>query len=74
MKLGQSVCLDEILEILDEFENGLHWVKTRSLGHILEKPSVPSRGHIFNVILMEFRQNVCLDEISNKFENGSCVV
>ena len=45
--------------------------KTRSLGQILEKPSVPSKGHIFNLILMKFGQNVCLDEISDEFANGS---
>ena len=46
-------------------------LKTRSLGQILEKPSVPSRGNIFNLILMKLGQNVCLDEIWDKFENGS---
>ena len=35
--------------------------KTRSLGQILEKPSVPSRGHIFSLILMKLGQNVCLN-------------
>ena len=54
MKLGQNVCLDEILKI--------NYVgsKTRSLCQILEKPSVPSRSHIFNLILMKLCQNVCL--------------
>ena len=48
--------------------------KTRSLGQILEKPCVHSRGHIFSLILMNLGQNVCLDEISDKFEIGSCGV
>ena len=46
----------------------------RSLGQILEKPCVRSRGHIFSPIIMKFSQNVCLDEIPRQFENGSCQV
>ena len=45
--------------------------KTRSLGQILEKCSVRSRGPIFSTI-MKPSQNVCLDEISGEFETGSC--
>ena len=45
--------------------------KTRSLGQILEKPCVRSRGHILSWILMEVGQDVCLDDISDEFENGS---
>ena len=45
--------------------------KTRSLGQILEKPCVRSRGHIFSRILMKVGQDVCLDDISDKFKNGS---
>ena len=48
--------------------------KTRSLGQILEKPCLPSRGHIFSPLIMKLGQNVCLDGISNDFENGSCWV
>ena len=48
--------------------------KTRSLGQILEKPCVRSRGHIFSLIVMKLDQNVYLDEISDEFENGSCGV
>ena len=48
--------------------------KTRSLGQILEKPCVRSRGHIFSLILMKLGQNVWLDEISDEFEIGSCGV
>ena len=46
--------------------------KTWSLGQILEKPCVRTRGHI--LIIMKLAQNVCLDEISDEFENGSCWV
>ena len=45
--------------------------KTRSTGQILEKPSVRSRGHILRRILMKVGQDVCLDDISDEFENGS---
>ena len=48
--------------------------KTRSLGQISEKPYVHSRGHIFSLIIMKHGQNVCLDKISDRFENGSCWV
>ena len=34
--------------------------KTRSLGQILEKPCVLSRGHIFSLIIMKLDQNVFL--------------
>ena len=47
-------------------------VKSRQLGQILEKPCVRSRGHIFSQIIMKLCQNVCRDEISDKFENRSC--
>ena len=46
--------------------------KTRSLGQISEKPYVQFRGHIFSPIIMKHGQNVCLDEILDRFENGSC--
>ena len=49
-------------------------LKTRSLGQILEKPCVHSKGHIFSPLIMKLGQNVCLDEISDKFEHGSCQV
>ena len=37
-------------------------------------PCVCSRGHSFGRILMKIGQDVCLDEISDEFENGSCGV
>ena len=45
--------------------------KASSLGQILDKPCVRSRGYIFNLIIMKLGQNVCLDKISDKFETGS---
>ena len=48
--------------------------KTRSLAQILEKPCALTRGHNFSLIIMKLGQNVCLDKISDKFENGSCWV
>ena len=46
----------------------------QKLGQISEKPYVHSRGHIFSPIIMKLGQNVCFDEISDRFENGSCWV
>ena len=46
--------------------------KTRSLGQILEKHCVRSRGHIFSPIIMKLSQNVCLDEVSDEFKIWSC--
>ena len=48
--------------------------KLGHLGQISEKPHVHSRGHIFSLIIMKRGQDVCLDEISGRFENGSCWV
>ena len=48
--------------------------KTRSLGQILEKANVRSKGHIFSPIIMKLGKNVCRDEISDEFKNGSCRV
>ena len=44
---------------------------------VVRRPSstcVRSRGHSFGRILMKVGQVVCLDEISDEFENGSCGV
>ena len=48
--------------------------KTRSLGQILDKHCVRSRGHIFSLINIKFGQYVCHDEISEEFVNGLCRV
>ena len=48
--------------------------ETRSLGQFVGKPCERSRGHIFSQIIMKLGQNVCLDEIFDKFQNGSCRV
>ena len=50
------------------------WYKPRSLGQMLEKLGVCARGHNFDPIIMKLGQNVCLDEMSDKCENGSCQV
>ena len=44
--------------------------KTRSLGKILVKPSVRSRGHIFSPIIMKLGQIVCIDETSDNLKMG----
>ena len=69
MKFDQHVCVDEISHKLNVGDVRL---KTRALGQILEKPYVCSRSHIFSLIIMKHGQNVCLDEISDEFENRSC--
>ena len=71
MKPNQSVCLDEILHIL---ENGPCRSETRSLCQTFEKICVRSRGHIFSLRIMKLGQNVCLEKVSNKFENNLCQV
>ena len=48
--------------------------KTRPLGKKLGKHCVGSRGHIFSPIVMKVGQKVCLSEMLDKFENGSCRV
>ena len=48
--------------------------KTRSVGQIIEKPCEHSRGHSFGPIIIKLAQNDCLDNISVKFECGSCLV
>ena len=47
------------------------FINFAEVGQILEKPCVPSRGHIFSPIIMKLGQNVCFDEISDEVENGS---
>ena len=71
MKLGQNVCLDEIWS---SWKMGHVRSKSRSLGQMLEKPYVCSRGNIFSPIIMKLYQHFCLDEIPNEFENESCRV
>ena len=45
--------------------------KTRSN---VRKPCVRFRGHIFSPIIMKLGRHICLHEISEEFENGSCRV
>ena len=42
--------------------------KTSSLGQILEKPRVRSRGNTFSPIIIKLGQNVCLIEILDELE------
>ena len=65
MKLFENVCLNEIADEVGSI--------TRSLSQVLEKPCVCAKGHIFSQI-MKLGQNVCLDQISDWFENWSCRV
>ena len=48
--------------------------KTRSPGQISRKPCLHSSGHIFQAIIMNLAQNVCLDDFKVKLETGSPVV
>ena len=48
-KRGHSFCLDEILYI---FENWSYWVKTRSLGQIIEDPMFVTKGLLFKSQLL----------------------
>ena len=45
-----------------------------TVGQMLEKLCVCSRGNIFSAIIMKLGQNVCVDKILDKFENTSCWV
>ena len=45
--------------------------KTRSPGQISVKSCYHSSGLIFQAIIMNLAQNVCLDEFEVKFETGS---
>ena len=71
MELGQNYFLMKSQTGLKMGHVGSCRVKTRSLVQILEKPCVCSRSHIFSPIIMKLGQNVCLDQISDIFENGS---
>ena len=71
MRLGQNFCLDEIS---DNLKIGHGGSQTMSLGQVLEKPCICSRGHIFSPIIVKLGQNVCLDEILDELESGSCLV
>ena len=44
----------------------------KSFHQILEKPCVRAEGQIFGLIIIKLGQNVSLDEIWDKLENGSC--
>ena len=44
--------------------------KTKSLGKILEKPCVRSRGHNFSRLILKLGPKVCLEEISDELKMG----
>jgi hypothetical protein len=44
--------------------------KSRSLGQILEKSCLHSKGHIFGSIFLKLGQNVCLDAALDPIEYG----
>ena len=45
--------------------------KSRSLGQILEKADLHSRGHIFGSIFLKLAKNVCFDNILVQFDHLS---
>ena len=45
--------------------------KTRSPGQISRKPCQHFSGHIFEAIIMNLAQHVCLDDFYVKFETGT---
>ena len=49
-----------------------YWDSASSVVNFL--PCVRSRGHSFGRVLMKVGQDVCLDEILDEIENGSCGV
>ena len=48
--------------------------KARSFGQIFEKSCVLSSRHSFDAICLKLCQNVCHNEILDKFESGLCRV
>ena len=48
--------------------------KASSLDQISLKHSVHSRGRNFASIFIKLHQNICIDDILMKFENGSCQI
>ena len=63
-----------LMKFLKSSKMGCVWSKSRSLGQILEKACVHSKGHIFHLIIMKLGQSVFLDKIANEFQNKSCQV
>ena len=62
MKLSLNVCLSE------KSHGG---PKNRSAGQVLENLCACHRSHIFSPVLLKDGQDVCLDDILDKLENGS---
>ena len=75
MKLGQKIYPNYIL---DEFENGLGWLKkiatwTRGIFHdmALLQHCLHSRGHIYCPIIMKLGQKICPNDILDELTNSS---
>ena len=71
MKPGQNVYPEESL---NEFENGLRRVKNYVNRSNFRKTLCTLWRPHFSLIIMKLGKNVCLDEISDEYENGSCWV
>ena len=67
MKLDQNGCFFFLMKSQRSLKMGHVGSKTMSLGQILEKHCVRSRGHIVSPIIMKQGQIVCLDEMWDKF-------
>ena len=66
MKLDKNVFLNESRT---SSKVGHVGSSTWSLGQMIEKPCVRSRGQILSPIIMKLGQNLCLDEISDELKN-----
>ena len=64
---GHILYIDKVLIPLKAIEKGHE--KTRSLGQILGKYYVHSRGHVFTPIFIKVAQNVYLDQLMTPNEN-----
>ena len=69
-------CARMLINIMSGSNSKLGYIgsKTRSLGQILEKPCVHSRGHSFDSKFMKLNQNVNDHNVYVRFETGSCWV
>ena len=53
--------------------NNSCWTKTRSQSQFSENQCVCHRGHIFSPKVLKVDQNVCLHNIMDEFDDGSCL-
>ena len=69
--LIQSSCQNVCHRVyLTRFETGLYWVETMSLGQILEKTCIHSRGHSIDPNFMKLCQKVYLHPIQGTIKTG----